>query len=331
MPLLLCAGVSAALLASPAAAQFRVVAAPPVDSAPQVQLTVRQNGGGEEDGLLKQMRGPAALWGFAEDGGRVSALAGTMQAGAGERRYLALRDELPLAGGKARFTYTSDDRDGAAAEARFSHALGPVDLNFSQTINRGFESAWTGQGAGEAAQITDGSVSGALGGVLAGLGLRETLRRGGRATELHTYQMVKLDSLTLMHVAATVLTAPGAPRTSGSVMAMGQFRTVSYVAELDYGGARSWQPSAARLSVDMPLGRSWDFYAEADQPLPRGAGTIDIGASLSLGGFEFGPFAALGRGGTMLGIRLWLPLYPAERAHAWLGPYYDGRRMNARR
>ena len=244
---------------------------------------------------------------------------------------MALQSGLRVGGGDVNLTYAGDDRDGTAIEALLSHGLGPVKLSLSQTFNWGFESGWTGHGTAQAAQMTEGGISGMLGPVPAGLGLRETLRRDGtRGTDLRSFRMTTIGSITLMDTTTTSVTPPTAGRTSGSVMAMGQWSSTSYLAELDYGGERL-APTATRVSLSLPVAKDWDAYVEVNQPLLYGRTSLDIGASRNIGGFLVGPFATSDTRAATIGLRLWMPLAPTERSSPWLGPYYRNRSADARR
>lgn len=288
---------------------------------------VRQDGSSDADDLLKQITGPAALWHVSLAGTQLLGISGTTQASEGERRYLGFDNKLQLGASEIHFGYTGDDRNGTAAEALVSHAFGPLKISLSQTLNWGFESAWTGSGPTQAAHMTESWASGAVGSMPLGLGLRETTRRDGkRATELRSFQMTTVTGITLMNTTSTALTQGGSGSSSGSLMAMSSWRSLYSFGEVDYGGTR-FGATAARLSLGFPAGRSWNLYADADQPLAGGRPSLDIGATRSIGAFLVGPFAGADMRSATIGLRLWLPLSADERSTSWFGPYYRDQKI----
>jgi hypothetical protein len=256
--------------------------------AANTELSVRQGGGADQEGLLSKIKGQ----------GRGN-VAGTSQ--------------LPiLRGAELNFNYAGDKHDGLAVESRLSKTFNTVRLTGSSTLNRGFESDWTGSGASRASQIDEGWFHWSLSATTYGSGLRETFHAdGSRSTDLRTLQKTPLGSGTLTNSTVMRLDGHGADHTSGSLIYYGPLSSFQLTGEIDHSDLR---PTMALLDIKKSIDRSCSLYLVAEQSLDTKQGSIDIGASRETGGFIASVYGgATESGSAYMGLRFSIALAPAAR------------------
>jgi opacity protein-like surface antigen len=323
--------------AGPAAAQqMQQVEAPtvPSEAAParlapgtaleQARLSIRQSGGGDQQGLLNKLKGPAALIDVdAGAGEKLRSIAGATDSpnGGKQRGYVAGTGGAPLLGLDMTLNYAADELGGMAVEGRLSKKIGGVRLGISQTLNHDFESNWTGYGDRRAERITEGAADWSLLSVPVRLAVRETTYADGqRDFDLRTVQTLQLGSGMVVHSTVTGMNDRGPGETAGNLIYYGPIGSVQLTAELDYGLSRGFQPTSALVGLEKSIDDSWSLYAYAQQPLPSGTGRVDFGAAREVGGFMAGAFGgAAADGSAYVGLRIWVPLSPGSRDHRWLG------------
>lgn len=289
------------------------------------KLSVRQDGANKEPGLLRDMKGPAALidldFGDHRD---FRSIAGAIDApGAQKRGYVAGTGTFqPLGATDLRVSYVADEHGGAAVESRLSRWAGNVRFTFSSTFNRGFESQYTGVGAASADRILEGGAQwNAFSQYPVGGGVRETTRAdGSKVLDFRTLQMLPVGGTGgwIMNTTTTPL-QQAEPATSGTLMYYGPIGSLFLTAEVDYGG-KGPQPAEARLAVEKTFAESWSLFASGSKPFSADPGRVDIGASRELGGFIASASAGASfDGNAYVGLRVWLPLASAGQDNRWFG------------
>jgi hypothetical protein len=310
--------------------------APSAEARPEheAKLTVRQNGSGKEPGLLKDLKGPAAMldidFGDHRD---FRSIAGSLDAPGGQRGYVAGTGSFrAFAGADLRVSYIGDEKGGNAVESRIARSFDDYRFTFSSTFNRGFESQFTGRGAQTATQIFEGGAqTNAFAKFPVGAGFRETLRAdGAKVLDFRTLQMAPLGATGgwLMNTTTTPLDQPGAT-TSGTLMYYGPLGTMNVTAEVDYGGiGRGIQATEARFTAEKRLENGWLGFASASEPFTSDLGRLDVGASRQFDGFIASASAGTTwTGSAYVGIRVWLPLSSSGQDGRWFGFADAKRRM----
>lgn len=298
------------------------------DRALATKLTVRQSGGGKEPGLLRDMKGPAALL-DVDLGERQEfrGIAGALDVpSAGKRGYFAGTGRLQLLDATdLRLSYITDEHGGAAAETRLSRSFGDTRLTVSSTFNHGFESKYTGAGTKMADRMLEGWVQwNAFSEFPLGGGIRETTHADGSTTlDLRTLQMlpIKATGGSLMNVTSTAVKGDSENATSGTLMYYGPAGPLYLSAEMDYGGpSEGFKPTEMRLGLEKSLVESWSLFAYASQPFDAQPGRVDVGATREFGGFMTTASAGTSfDGGAYVGFRVWLPLSAAGQDDRWFG------------
>jgi opacity protein-like surface antigen len=299
--------------------------APRKDTAPleQARLSVRQGGGGDQQGLLSNMKGPAALIDINDGTGeKLRSIAGAADGPGGKKLgYVAGTGGAPLFGLDLTLNYAADETGGTAVETRLAKKLGEVRLGLSQTLNHEFESSWTGRGDTRAQRMTEGSADWSLFSVPVRLALRETDYADGQTgTDLRTLQTLQFGSGMLIQSTVTGMSGRGAGDTTGNLIYYGPVGTLKVTAELDYGVSQSLAPTSSLIGLEESIDNGWSLYAYGQQPLPTGTARVDFGAAREVGRFMAGAFGgAATDGGAYVGLRLWIPLAPGASDHRWLG------------
>jgi len=284
--------------------------------AANTKLSVRQGGGADQKGLLSKIKGPAAMLDFDRGAlGKSEIIAGAMDGSGQGRGYVAGTSQLALLPGtQLNFNYAGDERGGLAAETRLSQALGAIRLIWSDTLNRGFESDWTGSGATRASHMNEGWLHWSPSATTYGIGFRETAHAdGSRSTDLRTLEMTPLGGGTLID--STVIRRDG--HTSGSLIYCGSLNSFQLTGEIDSSDLR---PKMALLDIEKSIDQSWSLYLVAGQSLDAKQGNIDVGASREIGGFNASFYGgATESGSAYVGLRFSLALSPAARQERWVG------------
>jgi len=298
---------------------------PPRTALDEARLSVRQNGGGDQPGLLSKMKGPAALVDVRPAPGEsfrsiAGATSGPADAGK-SHGYVAGTGQAKLDGFDTTLNYAADELGGSAVEGRFSKAFDAMRLGLSQTMSHNLVSNWTGSGDKRADRITEGSLDWSLFSVPLQLAVLETgYADGQRGTDFRTAQTLQLGSGMFVHSTATGMRGRDACETTGNLIYYGPVGTVQLTAELDYGVGSDFKPTSALIGVDTSITDSWSIYGYAQQPLTTGPARLDVGAVREIGGVMTGPYAgAAADGSAYVGVRLWLPLSASARDHRWLG------------
>jgi hypothetical protein len=300
----------------------------------EAKLTVRQSGSGKEPGILKDLKGPAAMldidFGDHRD---FRSIAGSLDLPGGQRGYVAGTGSLrAFAGTDLRVSYIGGENGGSAVESRIARSFDDYRLTLSSTFNRGFESQFTGSGPQTAKQIFEGGVqTNALAKFPVGAGFRETLRADGtKVLDFRTLQMAPLGATGgwLMNTTATPLDRADAP-TSGTFMYYGPLGTLNVTAEVDYGSiGKGIQPTEARFTAEMSLENGWLGFASASEPLTTDSGRLDVGASRQFDGYIASATAGTTwTGSAYVGVRIWLPLSSSGQDGRWFGFADAKRRM----
>jgi hypothetical protein len=330
------------LTAAPATAVELVPVKPPRTVVPsaeaepehEAKLTVRQSGSGKEPGLLKDLKGPAAMldidFGDHRD---FRSIAGSLDVPGGQRGYVAGTGSFRgFAGTDLRVSYIGDEKGGSAVESRIARSFGDYRLTFSSTFNDGFESQFTGRGAQTAKQIFEGGVqTTAFAKFPLGAGFRETLRAdGAKVLDFRTLQMAPLGATGgwLMNTTTTPLDQADAP-TSGTLMYYGPLGALNITAEVDYGGiGKGVQPTEARFTAEKTFENGWVGFASASEPFTTDPGRLDVGASRQFDGFIASATAGTtSTGSAYVGLRVWLPLSDTGQDGRWFGFADAKRRM----
>jgi len=310
--------------------------APSAEARPEheAKLTVRQNGSGKEPGLLKDLKGPAAMldidFGDHRD---FRSIAGRLDLPGGQRGYVAGTGSFrAFAGTDLRVSYIGDENGGSAVESRIARSFDDYRFTFSSTFNDGFESRFTGRGAQTAKQMFEGGVqTNAFANFPVGVGFRETLRAdGAKVLDFRTLQMAPLGAAGgwLMNTTTTPLDQADAP-TSGTLMYYGPLRALNVTAEVDYGGiGKGIQPTEARFTAEKSLENGWLAFASASESFTTNSGRLDVGASRYFDGFVASTTAGTTwEGGAYVGMRVWLPLSSSGQDGRWFGFTDAKRRM----
>ena len=291
------------------------------------KLSIRQNGANKEPGLLRDMKGPAALFDLdLGDHRAFRSIAGALDApGAHKRGYVAGSGIFqPLAATDLRLSYVADEHGGAAVESRLSRSIDDVRFSFSSTFNRGFESKYTGAGERNAERILEGGLQwNAFSQYPVGGAVRETTRAdGSRGLDFRTLQMAPLGGTGgwIMNTTVTPLQQAD-PATSGTLMYYGPLGGLFFTAEIDYGGpGKGLQPTEARFAVEKTLDDGWSLFASGSKPFSTQPGRVDIGAVREIAGFMASASAGASfDGAAYVGMRLWLPLSDSGKDTKWGG------------
>ena len=272
----------------------------PIDAA--AKMSVRQSGAGKEPGLLKDIKGPAALLDFDFGDHRdFRSIAGAVDGPGGQKRgYLAGTGSFqPSRGSELRMSYIGDERGGAAVETRLARSFDDVRFTLASTFNHGFESKFTGTGRRTAERIFEGGAQmNAFSQYPVGAGLRETTRDDGSTDfDFLTLQMLPLGSgrHCLMNTTATPLTQADAT-TSGTLMHYSSVGALNLTAELDYlGTAKGMRPTEFRFTAVQNFENGWFGFASASEAFSESSGRFDIGTSR-----DFSSFVASASAGTTL-------------------------------
>jgi hypothetical protein len=296
----------------------------PSNDTTEPRIIVRQGGGGDQQGLLNKLKGPAALVDVDVGAGEtLRTIAGAMDSPNGGKQmgYVAGVGNASLFGFDTKLNYAADEVGGMAVEGRLSKKLGDLRLGLSQTVNHEFESNWTGYGDTRAERISEASADWSLFSVPVKMALRETgYANGERGTDLRTVQTLQLGSGMVINSTVTGLRGRGEGDTTGSLIYYGPLGSAQLTAEVDYDVLRSAGPTSALIGIEKSIDNSWSLYAYAQQPFSSGVGRVDFGAARQIGGFMVGAYGgAAADGNTYAGLRLWIPLSPGARDHRWLG------------
>ena len=313
--------ISLGAIGTDAAAATDAAGAAPADGGLEAQLRIRQGGGGERQGLLSKLSGPAAMLDIGSGARTFENIAGASSAlGGKEQGYVAGSSRLPLLGAAdLTLNYASAETGGMAAETRLARQLDAFRLTWSSTLNRGFESNWTGTGASRASRMNEGSLNWSGSPVPLGFGLRETTHiDGSHSTDLRTTQMRFVGSGLLLNSTATGLNGGS---TSGTLMYDGPLRSFQLTAELDYGGAAGPRPSGARVGMRKTVADGWSPYLYAGHNInDASASRIDFGSTREIGGFVASAYGGAGLDGSAyMGLRLSVALSPGARRDRWMG------------
>jgi len=291
------------------------------------KLIVRQDGLGDQKGLLSMMKGPAALIDVDLDRHqRLRSIAGAMGASGGDMRgFVGGTGTASLFGfGDLTVNYAADEDGGVAVETRFSKPIDDFRFTFSHTFNRDFESSWTGSGDHRAKRIYEGWVDWAgLPELPLGLGIRQTSHADGSySIDLRAMQTIPIAATggSFANTISTGLLQDQSSITNGTLMYYGPIGGVYASAELDYTIDKGFDVTAARFGIDKTFEDGWTLFMYGNQPLPVGVGRLDFGATRDLGGFTVSASASAGTDGSgYVGLKLTMPLSPQGKDTRWLG------------
>jgi hypothetical protein len=294
-------------------------------------MTVRQGGGGEDAGLLNGISGPAALFALSPtEAAQFRNIAGvrTAPSGGAQQGYLAGVGRLAISERTTlRVNYIGDAYDGtnpggAAGEARLSTRISDFTLGLSETINHGFESAWTGYGKSQALNASDAWASwNVFSNFSVGSGLRRALRLDGtETTELNLSQSLGLGGGWISNSTQTGLDHDGG--TTGSLSYSNRiFGSYGLNAGIDYQSGTRFQATGAYVGTQGPISNKWSMYATASQPLSTPSpARFDGGITGDFHGLTTTAYGGVAMDGTgYIGVSLRVPLSPSPQRDRWLG------------
>jgi hypothetical protein len=310
------------VITHPARADDGALPSPRFEVPLRTELSVRQAGGGTEQGLLSKIKGPAALLDVEAQERRFESIAGALTPPSGGKRigYFAGTASTPLFGSELKVNYLTDENGGTAVENRLSKQLDAFRLSLSTTVNRGIESNWTGSGTSRASRMTEAWANWTESAVLLGLGMRTTTRADGtESRDFRTSQALAFGPGMFVHSTGTTVDGRDHGVSTGALTYFGMIDAWQLTTEFDYGGT-DLRPTTAQLNLERIIGNGWSVYGFARQPLDDGSGRLDLGVTRQFGGIMASAYGGGASDGTgYVGLRLWIPLSPTPKDSRWLG------------